>query len=52
MRSVVLEYMNSNLRSGIDVVAIIEEDNQIKQIPISKMMSYPWPEKLQDEKAD
>ncbi len=39
----------SGLRSGIDVVVVIEEDNQIKQIPISKMMPYPWPEKLKDE---
>lgn len=36
----------SSLRSGIDIVVVIEEDNQIKQIPISKMMPYPWPEKL------
>ncbi len=42
----------SSLRSGIDVVVVIEEDNQIKQIPISKLMPYPWPEKLQDEKTD
>jgi len=42
----------SSLRSGIDVVVIIEEDNQIKQIPISTLMPYPWPEKLQDEKTD
>lgn len=35
----------SSLLSGIDVVVIIEEDNKIKQIPISKMMPYPWPEK-------
>lgn len=35
----------SSLNSGIDVVVIIEENNQIKQIPISKMMPYPWPEK-------
>ena len=42
----------SSLRSGIDIVVIIEEDNQIKQIPISKMMPYPWPEKSHDEKTD
>lgn len=42
----------SSLRSSIDVVVIIEEDSQIRQIPISKMMPYPWPEKLQDEKID
>jgi len=46
-----LIYENS-LRSGIDVVVVIEENNQIKQIPISKMMPYPWPEKLQDEKTN
>lgn len=42
----------SSLHSGIDVVVLIEEDNKIKQIPISKLMPYPWPEKLQDEKTD
>src|SRR4030042_126538 len=31
----------SSLRSGIDVIIVIEEDNQIKQIPISKLMPYP-----------
>ncbi len=35
----------SSLRSGIDVVVVIEENNLIKQIPISKMMPYPWPDK-------
>ncbi|MCX6745733.1 MAG: cytidine deaminase [Candidatus Parcubacteria bacterium] len=35
----------SSLKSGIEVVVIIEEDNQIKQIKISEMMPYPWPEK-------
>lgn len=39
----------SSLRSGIDIVVVIEEDNQIKQIPISRMMPYPWPGKLQDK---
>lgn len=38
----------SSLRSGIDVVVIIEENNQIMQVPISKIMPYPWPEKLPD----
>jgi len=33
----------SSLRSGIDIVVVIEEDGKIKQIPISKMMPYPWP---------
>lgn len=36
----------SSLRSDIDVVVIIEEDNQIKQIPISTLMPYPWPENI------
>lgn len=35
----------SSLRSGIDTVVIIKEENKIKQIPISKLMPYPWPEK-------
>ncbi len=38
----------SSLRSGIDTVVIIEEDGQIKQIPISKLMPYPWPEKVSE----
>ncbi len=42
----------SSLRSGIDVAVIIAEDNQMKQIPISKLMPYPWPEKLPDEKTN
>ncbi len=33
----------SSLRSGIDTVVIIEEGKKIKQIPISKLMLYPWP---------
>lgn len=36
----------SGLRSGIDTVEIIEENGKIIQIPISKMMPYPWPEKI------
>src|SRR3989344_2801964 len=35
----------SSLRSGIDILVILEENGKIKQIPISKMMPYPWPEK-------
>lgn len=35
----------SSLRSGIDTLIIIEEEGKIKQIPISKLMPYPWPEK-------
>ena len=40
----------SSLRSGIDVVIIIEEEGKIKQVPISKLMPYPWPEKVDDQK--
>jgi len=36
----------SSLRSGIETVIIISEDDQIKQIPISELMPYPWPEKI------
>ncbi|MEI6887282.1 MAG: hypothetical protein WCK31_03545 [bacterium] len=36
----------SSLRSGIDINCIIEEDNVVKQIPISTLMPYAWPEKL------
>lgn len=36
----------SSLRSGIDTVIIIEENGRIKQIPISELMPYPWPEKI------
>lgn len=35
----------SSLRSGIDTLIIFEENGEIKQIPISEMMPYPWPEK-------
>ncbi len=38
----------SSLRSGIDTAVIIEEDGVIKQIPISEMMPYPWPEKISE----
>lgn len=38
-----LIYENS-LRSGIDIVIVFEENGVIKQIPISTMMPYPWPE--------
>lgn len=37
----------SSLRSGIDTVVVLEEDGQIKQIPISMLMPYPWPEKIE-----
>ncbi len=38
-----LIYENS-LRSGIDILVVIKEDGKIKQIPISTLMPYPWPE--------
>lgn len=37
----------SSLRSGIDTLMIVKEGGEIKQIPISKLMPYPWPEKNQ-----
>lgn len=35
----------SSLRSEIDTLIIIEEACEYKQIPISQMMPYPWPDK-------
>lgn len=35
----------SSLRSNIDVVIIVEEHGEIKQVPISTLMPYPWPDK-------
>lgn len=35
----------SSLRSGMDTLIIIEENGEYKQIPISEMMPYPWPDK-------
>lgn len=35
----------SSLRSGIDIVVVFQEGGEIKQIPVSKLMPYPWPEK-------
>lgn len=35
----------SSLNSGIDVLIIIKEGDEVKQIPISKLMPYPWPER-------
>ncbi len=37
----------SSLRSGIDVVVVMEEGAEVKQVPISAMMPYPWPERLE-----
>lgn len=39
----------SGLHSSIDVVVVIQENGQIKQIPISDLMPYPWPEKLSND---
>ena len=39
-----LIYENA-LRTGNDILIIIEENKKIKQIPISELMPYPWPEK-------
>jgi len=36
----------SSIRSKIDTVVIIEENDVIKQIPISELMPYPWPDHL------
>ena len=33
----------SSLRSGIDTVIVHQENGEIKQTPISKLMSSPWP---------
>lgn len=35
----------SSLNSGIDTLIIIRESDNVKQIPISELMPYPWPEK-------
>lgn len=33
----------SSLRSGIDIVVVMEDEEGIKQVPISGQMTYPWP---------
>ena|SRR3990170_660474 len=35
----------SSIRSGIETVIIFREKRKIKQIPISDLMPYPWPDK-------
>lgn len=35
----------SSLRSGIEIQIVIEEDGEIKLVPISELMPYPWPDK-------
>jgi len=38
-----------SIKSGIDTVVIVEkESGEFEKVPISKMMSYPWP----DEKGN
>lgn len=34
----------SALRSGIDIQIIMDEDGEIKRVPISSLMQYPWPD--------
>ena len=35
----------SSLKSKIDTVVVFTEKGKIKQVPISKLMPYPWPDK-------
>lgn len=35
----------SSIRSKIDTMIIIEEKDGIRQVPISELMPYPWPDK-------
>lgn len=34
----------SALNSGNDIQIIMDEDGQIRQVPISSIMPYPWPD--------
>lgn len=34
----------SALNSGIDIQIVMEEEGEIKQVPISSLMQYPWPD--------
>jgi cytidine deaminase len=34
----------SSLKSGIEMVIVMHENGEIKQIPISTLMPYPWPD--------
>ena len=36
----------SSIRSQIDTVVIIKEAGNVKQVAISEMMPYPWPDKF------
>lgn len=39
----------SSLRSGIETVIVLKEKGKIKQIPISDLMPYPWPDKNENK---
>jgi cytidine deaminase len=34
----------SALNSGIDIQIIVEDESEIKRVPISNLMPYPWPD--------
>lgn len=34
----------SAIRSGIDIQIIMDENGEIKRVPISSLMQYPWPD--------
>jgi cytidine deaminase len=34
----------SSINSGIDIMVVMQEDNQLLRVPISAMMQYAWPE--------
>lgn len=34
----------SALRSGYDIPIIMDEDGELKRVPISSLMQYPWPD--------
>jgi hypothetical protein len=34
----------SALHSGIDIQIVMEEDGEMKLVPISSLMQYPWPD--------
>lgn len=34
----------SSLNSGIEIQVVFKENNQLKKVPISEMMPYPWPD--------
>lgn len=36
----------SSVRSKIDTLVLIKKGNEVKQIPISELMPYPWPDKF------